>query len=86
MSQRTAKHNYELNKDTINRIIREKRLTVEKKLQEQRERLLVKANTKVVPKPSKEELDKLFRDSARTKDVSYYESRSSFKTFSKNWV
>ena len=86
MSHRTAKRNYELNKDTINRIIREKRLTVEKKLQEQRERLLVKANTKVVPRPSKEELQQLIKESAKTKDVSYYESRSSFKTFSNNWA
>ena len=84
MSQRTAKHNYQQNKGTINRIIREKRISVEKKLQEQRERLLVKANTKVVPKPSKEELQQLLKESAKTKDVSYYESRSSFKTFSQN--
>ena len=51
-------------------------------MQEQRERLLVKANTKVVPKPSKEEFEQLKYQASRTKDVSYYECRSSFKTFS----
>ena len=86
MSQRTAKHNYQQNKDKINALIRNSRIAVEKKLQEQRERLLVKANTKVVPKPSKEELQQLLKESAKTKDVSYYECRSSFKTFSNNWV
>ena len=82
MSQRTAKHNYQLNKDKINSLIRESRIAVEKKMQEQRERLLVKANTKVVPKPSKEEFEQLKYQASRTKDVSYYECRSSFKTFS----
>ena len=86
MSQRTAKFNYELNKDKINALIRESRIAVEKKLQEQRERRLIAANTRIGKKPSKEEFEQLFKDCNKTKDVSYYESRSSFKTFSQNWV
>ena len=86
MSQRSAKHNYELNKNKINALIRNSRIAVAKKLQEQRERRLIAANTRIGKKPTKEEFEQLFKDCNKTKDVSYYEGRSSYKTFSNNWV
>jgi flagellar motility protein MotE (MotC chaperone) len=86
MSYETARTNYQAKKKEINEAIRQKRVYYNDKLTKLRERILLKANTKVVAKPTKDEFKQLIEESKKVKDVGFYEGRSGIKTFSQNWV